>query len=214
MGDAVGKSCPPGEIWISSGEDKGCWPLPLGRKRERVIGRDPCDKGYLSTEDENEMRYCAPCQKIEYACPETGDVIQKMEVCLGGRDYYTKKTKAQVFTESIVSVLGLYERNCQIKTPGFFYDSLQKWRDLRSKGKAETLEKNFGEILESYAAQGFKQESVDGKVKIEKDIQIKVEVVQVISIEGHGDNLEAAKKDWLDKAMAVIVIRDYQVLPP
>ena len=217
MGDKAKRICLEGVVPVTPA---GCviGPEPRGKGRGTgPIGDFICfHEGYNTRHNLTDPSYCAPCQEIEYTCPDVEAEVKKMDVCPGGRDHYdTIKTRAQVFTDAIVVVHDLFTKNCQIKTPGFFFDTLEKWREARQEEKR--LE-DVRKLLEAYVAQGFQQKNEDGEVKVEKPIRIIAENTylksQVIFIDGHGDSLEAAKQNWLERAMTVIVIEKYQVLNP
>lgn len=114
--------------------------LDLGKDFEREYKGSPCGfgNGFHPIQDEDyKFVYCAPCQTIDYTCPDTREVLESRRVCPYDQTLQPRESippKADVYMEAQKEILDLYERNCEIKTRGYFRAALRGWRGEAPKG--------------------------------------------------------------------------------
>ncbi|MDO8527482.1 MAG: hypothetical protein Q7T03_07340 [Deltaproteobacteria bacterium] len=154
MGDKISKlTCPKGEEVFRSeaGEEFCAEELNLPKGCEREVG-SPCgwsDSGWYSVKGQGDAHcktlYCAPCQTIEYTCPDNRDVLEIRNIC----PYDQKKeperfipSEEDVYVAAQQEMLDLWERGCKIRTGGYFEETLFALSHARKgllKGKASVF---------------------------------------------------------------------------
>lgn len=130
MGEKIKpKQCEPGECWGRFEGEWGCWhsACPV-RKLVITFGGSICEEGYTEWGKE---RTCVPCQEIKYICPDNPLEIQKKNICQAKDDQ--PKDVPAIFALATKELLDLHNKNCEVKTPGFFYDTLQIWRGVQKE---------------------------------------------------------------------------------